>query len=382
MRAAAPPAAALIAGLVAIAPTLSDTDLEDELCVRFGPALWAADNGPVEDQADPALFGTATVAAVIEAATAATATGVPNAATVDPTAAWRVLAALARIVPEPLSRTAIDSMRELRGPTEAVSADPTLAGPVWWTRDGYGGRFGVVAPLTASDGPNRWYLWDIDTCGHRPVTVHSGYYDGPDRALAAWRDGVGSTAGDRSTLTAVDDPSLLATLLPDSENVLRTGGESPEQFAEYFRSRRLAEAVRLATTSDGGVMPADADMSAAIMEFLGWLPAHRAGQPLPTDFESLAIDVVGAWIHAGPAELFHACSPHRVALFVAHLREIHDAGTADDMVASLPDLISWLAQRNGTPPELARRCLRYLAGEPYPGTGNSGGLNFMARVSE
>jgi hypothetical protein len=176
----------------------------------------------------------------------------------------------------------------------------------------------------------------------------------------------------------VDDPSLLARLLPGADGVLRMGGESPEQFAEYLRGRRLAQEVLNAV---GPVAPVETDQSAVIMEFLAWLETRRGGR-LPDEFESLAIDVVGGWLLGGTAELPYACSPHRVALFVAHLGDIHGADGAAEMVTVLPDLISWLGERNGTPPELVERCLRYLSGEPYPGTEHAGGRNFMARVVE
>jgi hypothetical protein len=44
-------------------------------------------------------------------------------------------------------------------------------------------------------------------------------------------------------LAPVDDPRLLAALLPVEMGFMRPGGENAEQLAEYHRSKRLAEAV-------------------------------------------------------------------------------------------------------------------------------------------
>ena len=53
---------------------------------------------------------------------------------------------------------------------------PDVTGPVLWTSDRYGSRFAVTAPITTAEDPVRWYLWDIDVCGHEALTVHSGYH--------------------------------------------------------------------------------------------------------------------------------------------------------------------------------------------------------------
>ncbi|WP_158647162.1 hypothetical protein [Actinoplanes sp. ATCC 53533] len=53
------------------------------------------------------------------------------------------------------------------------------------------------------------------------------------------------------------------------------------------------------------------------------------------------------------------------------------------MLDLLPDWISWLAERNGTPAGLAERCLPYASGEPYPGlTGARHRPDQHARVAE
>jgi len=62
-----------------------------------------------------------------------------------------------------------------------------VTGPVLWTRDRYGSRFAVTAPSTTTGQPMRWYLWDIDACGHETFTVHSGFYPTSDAALHDWQ---------------------------------------------------------------------------------------------------------------------------------------------------------------------------------------------------
>jgi hypothetical protein len=61
-----------------------------------------------------------------------------------------------------------------------------------WARDVYGSRRAVVAPFASADGPDRWYLWDVDTCGYEIVTVHSGFYPTAEAALTEWPDAVGT----------------------------------------------------------------------------------------------------------------------------------------------------------------------------------------------
>jgi hypothetical protein len=96
-------------------------------------------------------------------------------------APWQVLTAVADVLPYPDRQTAADAIARLRNESgrrvlPAAPPGPVVAGPVLWTRDRYGSRFAVTAPIAAKDRPQRWYLWDIDACGHEAFTVHSGFY--------------------------------------------------------------------------------------------------------------------------------------------------------------------------------------------------------------
>ena len=243
---AAVAAEALVAELVKLAPVPPDSDLEDDLCAHLGVRLREWADGPIDDRVGPNLFAEAAVTAAAAAVTAAL-----DEVTTEPEgwrAPWRVLAATARIVPFPLSETAADAIEHLRdlpgGHVLPKTSDgPTATGEVLWTRDAYGSRFGITTAFSTPNGPDRWYLWDIDACGHQAFTVHSAYYPTPEQALAAWQAGVGRLAAGETIFAPVDDPTLLADLMPAEEGFLRAGGENADQFAEYHRSKRLAEAV-------------------------------------------------------------------------------------------------------------------------------------------
>src|SRR5262249_53022394 len=97
-------------------------------------------------------------------------------------------------------------------------------------------RFGVAVPLRTAGGRDRWYLWDIDACGHDVFTVHSRYHASADEALADWQAGVGLPAAEGTVFAPVDAPWLLSELLPREQGMMRPGGENAEQYAEYHRS--------------------------------------------------------------------------------------------------------------------------------------------------
>src|SRR5436309_678768 len=112
---------------------------------------------------------------------------------------------------------------------------------------------------------------------HSPCTV-----DATPEA-ARWRAGVGEIAASGTEFAPVDALGLMAGVLPFEQGAMRAGGESVEQFAEYHRSKRLAEIVRQAVgrpeppVAEGGLT---ADTAAT--EFAAWL---RAGEQreLPED---------------------------------------------------------------------------------------------------
>lgn len=377
----------LVQELVAVAPLRPDCDLEDELSSQLGLRLGEWADGPLEDSVSPNLFAEAIVTSAASAVRAAL-----RELSTEPDgwqAAWRVLIAAAGMVPFSMSGAAVDTIEELRAapggrvlPT--IAPGPAVTGPVLWTRDAYGSRFGVTTAVCAPTGPDRWYLWDIDACGHQAFTVYSGYYAGPGEALVAWQAGVGEPAAAGTAFTPADDHRLLAELMPAEEGFLRAGGEHTDQLAEYHRSRRLAKAaLRAIEPSRPGPRPADLDAAAVATQFTAWLRTHRADQPQPTDLEELITELVDSWSFSGPAALYSTCSPHRVALTVLHLRNHYRDDFAAQVIGLLPDWTCWLATRNATPPHLAQRCRPYTLGERHPEVGaDHSKPNYLARITE
>jgi hypothetical protein len=300
-----------------------------------------------------------------------------------------VLIALAGILPYPLGEAASEAITQLRDTPPgrvlpAIPRGPEVTGTVLWTRDRYGSRFAVAAPITAADQPARWYLWDIDACGHEAFTVHSGFYPTSEAALAAWRTAVGQIASAGAVLVSVDDPWLLADLLPVELGFMRFGGENVEQFAEYHRSKRLAEVVKRASPCRGAHQGNGLTEAAAAVEFAAWLRARDTDQrPLPGDLDELVEALAESWCLNRIDEVRAACSPHRVALAVLHLRNYYVDEFADQLVAMLPDWTQWLAMRSGTASELADRCVPYAHGEPHPRLGrDDSAVDYLARVVE
>lgn len=376
----------MIAELIGLAATRSGSELEDELCVRIGRVLAELDDAPIDDHVGPNTFAEAVINAAVKAV------GVALAGEADRwTHAWRVLATVRDIVNYPLSEQATESIVDLRArPGGHLLPDtpigPTVVGPVLWTRDAYGSRFGVTAPFRTGDGPDRWYLWDIDACGHEAFTVHSRYHATPEEALADWQAGVGTPAADGAVFAPVDDPVLLDDLMPREQGMIRPGGESVEQFAEYHRSRRLAEAVIDVVVPAGpprAPLPADLDRTTAVALFAAWLREHRPDRSLPVDLDELITELADSWQVGGPEGVYHTCSPHRVALTVEHIRGYYQDDFAADLIALLPAWAAWLADRNATPAYLADRCGPYAHGEPHKAVSTDDGrLDCLARITE
>jgi hypothetical protein len=380
---AAEAATDLVADLVAVVASQPDMIVEDAVCLRLGALLGEAAQAPVDDRLGPHDLADAIVAAAVAAVEATT--GEADAWR----APWRVLSAVARILPYPDSEAAVDAIARLRDAAggrvlPAAPPGPVMTGPVLWTRDRYGSRFAVAAPITTVDQPVRWYLWDIDACGHQAFTVHSAFYPTPDAALAAWQAGVGQIAAAGTELAPVDDPWLLAELLPTEEGLLRSGGESVEQFAEYHRSKRLGEAVKQAMRPRGTQPGGGLDAATAAVEFTAWLRARDADQQeLPKDVGELATELADSWCLNHIDAVFATCSPHRVALCVLHVRSYYLDKFADQLVALLPEWTRWLAARNANPPELADRCVPYAQGQPHSQVRvDNIGPDYLARVTE
>ncbi|WP_157630507.1 hypothetical protein [Kribbella catacumbae] len=341
-----------------------DLIVEDLLCERLGTLLHEADQAP-----DVPVGPQHLAEAMVTAADAAVTASLRTTVSAD---AWRVLTTLAGVLPYPHAEIASEAITQLRATADGralptVPPGPAVAGTVLWTRDRYGSRFAIAAPITTADQPVRWYLWDIDACGHDAFTVHSGYYPTPDAALASWQAGVGPIASAGTDLAPVSDRSLLIALLPAEHGFLRTGGESVGQFTEYHRSKRLAEvvskAVPVAEAQPGG----DLTEATAAVEFAAWLRGGDADQQkLPEDLDELAEELASSWNINEINGVYAACSPHRVALSVLHMRNYYLDEFAEELVALLPGWTRWLATRNATAPDLADRCLPYAHGQRHP----------------
>ncbi|WP_432829191.1 hypothetical protein [Dactylosporangium sp. CA-092794] len=366
----------MVADLVKLAATRSDAELEDELCVRIGSMLTTFDEAPIDDHVSPHIGGAAVIGAALHGVETAEPDASPDA--------WRVLHAVAGIVHRPLRDRAAAQIAELGGPAgRRRSPGAALTGPVLWTRDAYGSRFGIVAPFRTGDGPQRWYLWDIDACGYEAFTVHSRYHAGPDEALADWQAGVGSPAADGTVLAPVDDLRLLYELLPRDPGLTRPGGENTEQFAEYHRSRRLAEVVLDTLDRPRTAARPALDATVAAGAFTTWLREHHPDRSTSADLDEIVAELADSWHIEGPASLYHTCSPHRVALTAAHIDNYYEADFAADVLALLPAWAAWLADRSGTPAHLADRTVPYATGKPYEAiTGPDGTPEYLARVTE
>jgi AraC-like DNA-binding protein len=256
--------------------------------------------------------------------------------------------------------------------------------PVLWTSDRYGSRFAVTARIMAAGEGPRWYLWDIDVCGHEAFTVHSGHYPSSAAALADWQTAVGHTASAGTVLAPVGDVRLLAALLPVELGFMRPGGENLDQLTEYHRSKRLAEVVEQVMPRPEARPDMGLTAAAAAVEFTEWLRARVPTQPEPPeDMAELVEELAGSWNVNGIDAVYATCSPHRVALCVLHMRNYYLDDFAGQLVALLPDWTRWLAERNATATELADRCLPYAHGRPHPQLGDDDTkVDYLARVIE
>ena len=216
----------LIAELL-VAADMPVSQLEDELCLLLGRALAAQDaqdamqraSGRAQTLFDRDTYGPDQLldafseAVALEALRVVPAIDAPD----EQQRRWRLLLALARIVPYPDARIPIGAVEDVREsvvqfPDASMATVP--AGPALWCRDVYGTRFGITAPFSAAEGPDRWYLWDIDTCSGEAYTVGAGYFPTSAQALAAWQEAVGPDAAGQSRFEAMSDVDLAGQILP------------------------------------------------------------------------------------------------------------------------------------------------------------------------
>jgi len=217
--------------------------------------------------------------------------------------------------------------------------------------------------------------------------VHSGYYPSSAAALTGWQTGVGQTSSAGTVLAPVDDPWLLAALLPVETGFMRLGGENVDQFAEYHRSKLLAEAVKRAVPRTNARLDAGLTAATAAVEFAAWLRARVPGQLEPPqnldELDEMVEELADSWNLNGIDAVYATCSPHRVALCVLHMRNYYLHDYAEKLVALLPGWTRWLATRTSTAPELIDRCLPYVHGRPHPQLGDEDTkVDYLARIIE
>ena len=381
-------ARAMIDVLVAAAPGWSDDDLEDHLCVHYGAAMAQYEGGTVEDMVNPDDLVGALLTAIDERLHQAAEAGT------DVAVLQRLLTVVAGVLPLPLSESARELVAEHVGARAArqVARGRAVTGPVLWAHDVYGSRWAVVAPFTSVDGPDRWYLWDVDTCGYEVVTVHSGFHPSAESAVAAWRESVGQAAAGAAALTAADDAETLGALLSGEIEGLRIGGEDQEQYAEFLRSRRLGRDAREAVGSARGRTSVRLTADDAMERFalrlrqLGYHdgPVGDGSGEGPGGADDLAAELADYWSPRDHPTLYPLCSPHKVAVAVLHLRDFYEDDFAAELVAVLPEWIRFLAEHTGVAAELTDRCLAYASGAlQFPGIlDDRGRSNPMARVIE
>jgi hypothetical protein len=376
----------LVADLTRVVTDQPDIVVTDAVCERLGALLTEDKQSPLDVRVNPHRLAEATLVAAEAAVVAALQATEQADAWHGP---WRVLTALTGVLPGLYHDDVDETITRLRAqPTGRVlptaPPGPKVTGPVLWTCDRYGSRFAVTAPITTAEQAERWYLWDIDACGHQAFTVHSGYYPASAAALTDWQTAVGQTASAGTALAPVDDPWLLADLLPAEMGFMRAGGESAEQLAEYHRSKRLAEAVTQALPRPKARSDAGLTAATAAVEFAAWLRACVPSQPEPPEnLDDLVEELAESWNLSSIDAVYATCSPHRVALCALHVRNYYLPDFADQLVALLPDWARWLATRNATAPQLADRCLPYAHGQPHPQLGDDDTkVDYLARIVE
>jgi hypothetical protein len=381
----------LLPELMGIASVEDEARYEDLVCARLGELMFElSEAGEVEDYVNPGQ--------VFEAALEASAAAVRKAlarSDDDPDGwrgPWAVFAVLAQTAFGESAARARRLESDLRS-RHGGAVLPTMAGraPVdaaLWARDAYGARFAVTAPFPAPrpGAEHRWYLWDIDTCGMDAFTVYGGWFAEPESALEAWREGVGAAAGAQAAWTQADDPALLDLLLPRDLGMFEPGGENAGQFAEYHRSRRLAEEVRASLGEfelpDAALRSGSPQAAEAAERFMAWLTENRPDATVTEDRDEAIATLADDWFFdRHPGISAGACSPHRVALFAEHCRGYYQQQFADQLMMLLPDWVTWFAESIGLSDVLAARCLRYAEGAPHAAA-TPRGIEMLARVEE
>jgi hypothetical protein len=277
-------------------------------------------------------------------------------------ALWRLLGGLGSICPAPTLPSVLAAASRA-GSTDAdwvVTAHHVRAtGDVWWLRDVYGTRFGVIASFVRADGPRPMYfLFDIDaSCS--VVLVGCDLFGGLGEAVAAWRSLVGDSADGVLPRTVSSADDLVCLVQCELDTRAPEGIESRATLRDWYRATRRFQ--DLADTVLGLGMPLppprflhDVDPGPMAAEFVGWW-FERHGELLdPTVVSALAEE----WMAGVLPGTWHSVSPDRVEF----KRQLIDDWIPDDpttvaVKALLPDWVRWHGEVTGLPDHLIGRAL-------------------------
>ena len=238
---------------------------------------------------------------------------------------------------------------------------PTMAADVLLARDAYGARFLLVAPFSDPARPavpDHWYAWDLDWCVDDFV-VAAGAFSSAGEALAEWGASVGpaAAAGELAACSPELCVRLLAPAAPgsiQSESVI--GNEPAEFLCEIPRMSRRASVLTVSLgrrlTGTRPSLPRDS-LSSATEDFLG----RHAGR-LGDTREALNL-LLAEWGPQTPPDerSLYACSPHRIQVCAAILRDSYEPDWANAALTLLPAWTEWCAARISLDAEAAARAL-------------------------
>jgi hypothetical protein len=280
-------------------------------------------------------------------------------------APWRLLGGLSSICPAPTLPSVLAAAGWAGGPAlpdagwVATAHRVRATGDVWWLRDVYGTRFGVIASFVRADGPRPMYfLFDIDaSCS--VLLVGCDLFGGLGEAASAWRSLVGDSAeGVRPrTVSTADD--LVCLVQCELGTRAPEGIESRATLRDWYRATRRFQ--DLADTVLGLGMPLpppqflhDVDPGPMAAEFVGWW-FERHGVLLDLTVVSALAE---EWMEGVLPSTWHSVSPDRVEF----KRQLIDDWIPDDpttvaVKALLPDWVRWHGEVTGLPDHLIGRAL-------------------------